>query len=98
MALDGRLERVIASTDVIVQEPGRRATGDRLSYTAADGTVVLTGTAKTPPVVVDTAQGSRISAAAFRFRNDGETVEALSAAPEGAFERQVRTQTTVRKR
>jgi lipopolysaccharide export system protein LptA len=38
-----RLERMIAERDVVLRQPARRATGDKIVYTAADDTAILTG-------------------------------------------------------
>jgi len=48
------LERAVANGSVIVVEPGRRATGDRAEYFAADGRIELSGG---PPTLYDTAKG-----------------------------------------
>lgn len=48
-------ETTIAQGSVVVTQPGRRGTGDRAQYTAADETVVLTGN---PARVEDAQQGS----------------------------------------
>jgi LPS export ABC transporter protein LptC/lipopolysaccharide transport protein LptA len=49
------VERTVAQRDVVVTQPGRRGTGDWAQYTAADETVVLTGS---PARVEDTAKGT----------------------------------------
>lgn len=49
------VERTIVERDVVLQQPGRRATGDRAQYTAADETAVLTGS---PARVEDAEQGT----------------------------------------
>jgi lipopolysaccharide export system protein LptA len=48
-------ERTVAEGNVVVTQPGKRGTGDWAQYTAADETVVLTGT---PARVVDSDQGT----------------------------------------
>ena len=50
----GQLDRLIAAGNVLVQEPGRKATGDQLVYTAAEDKFVLTGG---PPSIFDAEQG-----------------------------------------
>lgn len=52
------IERLVASGDVVLREPGRRGEGTRLVYTAADGKYVLTGTAEKPPQLWDRAHGT----------------------------------------
>lgn len=49
------VERTISQRSVVVTQPGRRGTGDRGEYTAADEVVVLTGN---PARVEDAEQGS----------------------------------------
>ena len=39
----GRLDRMVAEGNVIVDGPGRKATGDQLTYTTADDKFVLSG-------------------------------------------------------
>ncbi|HEX8190399.1 MAG TPA: LptA/OstA family protein, partial [Pyrinomonadaceae bacterium] len=49
------VERTVSQRAVVVTQPGRRGTGDRGEYTAADEVVVLTGN---PARVEDAAQGT----------------------------------------
>jgi lipopolysaccharide export system protein LptA len=49
------VERTVSQRGVVVTQPGRRGTGDRGEYTAADEVVVLTGT---PARVEDAEKGS----------------------------------------
>jgi len=39
----GKVERIVAQDQVVITEPARRATGQRLVYIAAEDKVVLTG-------------------------------------------------------
>src|ERR1019366_10581359 len=50
----GQLDRMVAQDDVVIQEPKRRAEGQKLVYTAADDKFVLTGG---PPSIFDAEQG-----------------------------------------
>jgi len=50
-----QVQQVIAEGHVLIQEPTRRATGNRLVYTAEDGKFVLTGG---PPSIFDAEHGS----------------------------------------
>lgn len=77
----GHVERVVAVGQVEVVQPGRRAAGDRLVYTASDGFFVLTGTPGFPAHVVDASREASITGAALRFHAGDDTVEALGAAP-----------------
>ena len=83
-SLDGRLERVVATGNVDIQQPGLRATGERLVYTASDQVCLLTGTKDAPPKAMD-AQGTT-TGAALRLHNTcddsgGVSVEALGEVP-----------------
>ncbi|HET9085945.1 MAG TPA: LPS export ABC transporter periplasmic protein LptC [Acidobacteriaceae bacterium] len=51
------VSRIVATGDVRLVQPSRRAMGARLVYTAADGNFILTGDGK-PPQVVDATQGT----------------------------------------
>ncbi len=72
--MSARIERITANGAVQISQPGRQATGDRLVYTASDGTYVLTGTGSAPPVVVDESRGT-ITGAALRFHGGDDSVE-----------------------
>ncbi len=52
------VEKMIATGDVRLAEPGRIATGTKLIYMAADGHFVLTGDDKNPPEVADRDHGT----------------------------------------
>jgi lipopolysaccharide export system protein LptA len=65
--LGGRVDHMVATGSVVVDQPGRRGTGDKLVYTASDGVYVLTGTKAVPPKVVDQTQGTT-TGAALRFK------------------------------
>ncbi len=67
--MGGKVERVVGVGSVVVTQPGRKATGERLVYTAADETFVLTGAPKLSDAVNGTVAGSSI-----RFRRGDESV------------------------
>ncbi|HEU5400349.1 MAG TPA: LPS export ABC transporter periplasmic protein LptC [Terriglobales bacterium] len=50
-----QLNQIVALNHVVIQETGRRATGDKLVYTAANGEFVLTGG---PPMILDAEHGT----------------------------------------
>lgn len=62
----GSLDRIVTTGSIHVEEAGRQATGDRLVYTAADQTSVLTGSAGKPPVIIDPENGT-LSGTEIRF-------------------------------
>jgi lipopolysaccharide export system protein LptA len=93
-SLAGGLERVVATGHVGIEQPGLRATGERLLYTASDQVYLLMGDSNDPPKAVD-AQGTT-TGAALRFHHscDGsgsDSVEALGAIP-GVPARRVHTE------
>lgn len=92
--LGGSLERVVLSGDVMLQQPGRRATGDTLLYTAASGQYLLTGTAAHPPLVVDAQQGS-VTGTSLLFGDTGSTIVVSGDAGKGKPGVRVRTETVI---
>jgi len=66
-----QLDQIIAQEGVILQQGERRASGDRLVYTAASGTFVLTGG---PPQLVDPAQGTVRGDSLTFYRADDRVV------------------------
>jgi len=95
--LAGKVERTIATGQIQIDQPGLRATGGRLVYTAADGLFVLTGDGKSPPKLVDSECGT-ITGAALQFHTGDESVEVTSVEPGGAASGQrLRTETRVGK-
>jgi lipopolysaccharide export system protein LptA len=63
----GKLERIVASGQVVITQPGRRATGDQLVYTAAEDKFVLTGG---PPSIFDAERGKITGVSLTFFRSD----------------------------
>ena len=93
ISLEGRLDHVIATGDVVIEQPGHRATGSRVVYLAQDSSVLLTGDRATPPHVLDTDRGTSVTALAFRFHLGDDSIEALSSLPGDTDRQQVQTQT-----
>lgn len=52
------VERIVATGNVRLLQPGRRATGTRLVYTSSNGHFVLTGDHSGPPTVTDVERGT----------------------------------------
>jgi lipopolysaccharide export system protein LptA len=82
----GQLDRMIAQGDVLVQQPNRRAEGQKLVYTAADDKFVLTGG---PPSIFDAEQGKITGVSLTFFRRDDRVLV------EGGTSRPVVTETRV---
>jgi lipopolysaccharide export system protein LptA len=93
--MGGSVERIVATGQIEIQQPGRRATGTQLVYTASDGMFVLTGTTAAPPKVVDDVRGT-VTGASLRFHSGDESVVVSNDGSGGAGHR-VRTETQVKK-
>jgi len=63
----GQLDHMVAEGDVMIQQPTRRADGQKLIYTAADDKFVLTGG---PPSIFDAEQGKITGVSLTFFRHD----------------------------
>ena len=92
--MGGSVERMVASGGIVVEQPGRRATGERVVYTASDGTFALTGTPDAPPRVVDQERGT-VTGTLLEFRAGDESVVVSNGGESGAG--RVRTETRVKK-
>lgn len=90
----GSVQRIVATKNIEITQPGRRATGDRLVYTANDQMFVLTGTASTPPKVVDAQQGTT-TGAALRFHSGDDSVT-ISGRDGDTSAQKVHTETRVK--
>jgi lipopolysaccharide export system protein LptA len=78
-AAPAKLEKIIASGKVVITEPNRRGTGDKLVYTASDDKFVLTGG---QPSIFDAEHGkiTGVSLTLYR-RSDRFVVEGDSSSP-----------------
>ncbi len=75
----GQLERIVAEGNVSIQQPSRRASGDRLAYTAAEDKFVLTGGT---PSIFDAEHGKiRGDSLTFFRRDDRVLVEGKDNSP-----------------
>jgi lipopolysaccharide export system protein LptA len=92
--MGGSVQRVVATGHIEMDQPGRRATGEQLVYTASDGMFVLTGTATVLPKVVDQQQGT-VTGASLRFHAGDENVVVSNEGENGTGQR-VRTETRVK--
>jgi len=75
----GQLERMVAEGNVVIQEPKRRATGDKLVYTVDDDKLVLSGGT---PSIFDAERGKiRGDSLTFFRRDDRVLVEGRDTSP-----------------
>ncbi len=79
------LDHMAATGHVMLTEPGRRGTADKLTYTAADGSYVLTGG---PPRATDAVHGA-VTGAELLFKPDEQAVEVLDHDAAGGARRAV---------
>ena len=89
--LGGRVDHMVATGAVELQQPGRLATGEKLTYAASDQVFVLTGSKSAPPKMVDDLQGMT-TGAALRFRTGDDSVVVLS----GEYAGHVRSETRMK--
>jgi lipopolysaccharide export system protein LptA len=92
--MGGNVERVVATGHIEMQQPGRRASGEQVVYTASDGMFVLTGTAGELPKVVDDQRGT-VTGTSLRFHAGDDNVVVSNGGESGAGQR-VRTETRVK--
>lgn len=84
----GKLDRMIAEGNVMITQPGRRAEGETLNYTASDDRFLITGG---PPSIFDAEQGKITGVSLTFFRGDDRVLV------EGGGSTPVVTQTRVRR-
>ncbi|HKM86833.1 MAG TPA: LPS export ABC transporter periplasmic protein LptC [Terriglobales bacterium] len=78
-AMPGQVDRIIAEERVVITQPTRHATGDRLVYTSADDKFVLTGG---PPSIFDAEQGKTTGDSLTFYRHDDRVlVEGRGTSP-----------------
>lgn len=90
--MGGSVERIVASGQIEMEQPGRRATGEQVVYTASDGMFVLTGTTAVLPKVVDQQQGV-VTGPSLSFHAGDENVVVSNGGESGT---RVRTETRVK--
>jgi lipopolysaccharide export system protein LptA len=66
-----KLEKIIASGSVVVTQPTRHATGDKLTYTAEDDRFILTGG---PPSIFDAERDKITGVSLTLFRRDDRVI------------------------
>jgi lipopolysaccharide export system protein LptA len=91
--MGGSVERMVATGHIDMEQPGRRATGEQVVYTAGDSMFVLTGTASVLPKVVDDQRGT-VTGTSLRFHSGDDNV-VVSNGGDSVGQR-VRTETRVK--
>lgn len=81
--MPGQVDRIVAEEKVVVTEPTRHATGERLVYTAAEDKFVLTGGPSSgPPSIFDAERGKTTGdSLTFYKRDDRVLVEGNKTSP-----------------
>jgi lipopolysaccharide export system protein LptA len=75
----GKLEKIVATGDVVAKQPRRRAEGERLVFTAGDDKFVLTGGS---PSIFDAERGKITGVSLTFFRHDDRVlVEGNNSSP-----------------
>ena len=74
------VDKTVAQTNVVVTQPGRKATGDWAQYTAADEVIILRGN---PATVEDAAQGTSNGRQLTVYTKDNR-IESQGGAVQGA--------------
>ncbi len=78
-AMPGQIDHIVAEEKVVIVQPARRGTGDRLVYTAADDKFVLTGG---PPSIFDAERGKITGDSLTFYRHDDRVlVEGRETSP-----------------
>lgn len=94
--LGGSVERIVATGRIEMEQAGRRALGEQVVYTAADGMFVMTGTPGSPPKMVDATRGT-ITGTSLRF-HAGDNSVVVSNGTDHVVGERVRTETQVKSR
>ena len=92
--MSGDVERIVAIGHIEIQQPGRKAKGEQVVYTASDGMFVLTGTPAALPKVMDDQRGN-VTGTSLRFHAGDDNVVVSNGGSSGAGQR-VRTETRVK--
>ncbi len=75
----GQLDRMVAQDNIVIQQPTRRAEGQKLIYLAGEDKFILTGG---PPSIFDAEQGKITAVSLTFFRGDGRVlVEGKASTP-----------------
>jgi lipopolysaccharide export system protein LptA len=69
-----QLDRIVATGHVVITQPGRRGSGEKLIYTAEDGKYILTGSPGNPPRIADQSKGTTTGATLIFNSQDDSVV------------------------
>ena len=83
-----QVSKIVARGSVELQQPGRKGSGEDLTYTAEDGKFVLTGTTATPPRLTDQVRGT-VTGAALIFNDRDDSVMVSSGASKAVTQTRV---------
>jgi lipopolysaccharide export system protein LptA len=92
--INGSIDRAVISGAVVIDQPGRRGTGEQLLYTASTESYVLTGTPTAPPQIVDAQQGN-VTGTTLVFSDSGSTIVVAGDSGTKSKSGRVRTETQV---
>ncbi|NYF79773.1 LptA/OstA family protein [Granulicella arctica] len=92
----GSVERIVAKGKIEMEQPGRRASGEQLVYTASDGMFVLSGTPAALPRLIDEVQGT-VTGTSLRFHTGDDMVTVIGGGADNPSQR-VHTVTKVKQK
>jgi lipopolysaccharide export system protein LptA len=84
----GQVSKIVARGGVQLEQPGRKGTGDELTYTSADGKFLLTGTTAAPPRLTDQVRGT-VTGDALIFNDRDGSVEVSGGASKAVTQTRV---------
>jgi lipopolysaccharide export system protein LptA len=96
--MGGDVERILATGGIEIEQPGRRASGEQLVYTAEDQMFVLTGTPAAPPKMMDETRGNTTGALLRFHAGDTGDNSVVVSNEAGDDVRKVRTETRVKQK
>ena len=77
-----QLDRMIAQGDVRMQQPTRKASGNRLLYSAQEGKLVMTGTKTNRPTILDAEKGQVTGdSLTFYIHDDRVLIDSKESSP-----------------
>jgi len=69
-----QLDRIVAQGDIVIEQPGRKATGSQLVYTGEEEKFVLSGSPARPPSIFDAERGQITGDSLTFFTHDGRVL------------------------